>query len=287
MAGKCRNCGQPINPDWTICPACGMPTRRRPRARHCPRCGARVYSDLVVCPSCGTDLEEGEAAWWLPAAIALAVLAVLFVVVRFGPSPLNLSLPSFDLRSLAFIAPTSTPTMTVTPTVTPSATNTPTATMTPRPTFTPTPTQTPTPLPTDTPTRVPVTPTDTPIPTVTPTPTPPFAAPVLLSPADRSQFTGSTDEMIDLVWKPVGQLADNEFYALRLRWKEGGKTAYGGTNIRESEWRVPTSMYGKADLPDRAYEWEVTVYRRVTGADGKTTEIPISPVSKTWVFYWP
>jgi hypothetical protein len=132
-----------------------------------------------------------------------------------------------------------------------------------------------------------VTPTDTPIPTITPTPTPPFAAPVLLSPADRSPFTGSTDEMIDLVWKPVGQLADNEFYALRLRWKEGGKTAYGGTNIRKSEWRVPTSMYGKADLPDRAYEWEVAVYRRVTGADGKTTEIPISPVSKTWVFYWP
>jgi RNA polymerase subunit RPABC4/transcription elongation factor Spt4 len=287
MANKCRKCGQLVNPDWVICPACGTPTRKHPQAKHCPRCGARVHGDLVVCPSCGFDLEEGGTAWWLPAAIAFATLAVLFVAARFGPLHVSLGLPGFDLRGLAFIAPTSTPTMTATPTPTPTSTNTPTATMTPRPTFTQTPTETPTQPPPDTPTAIPVTPTDTPIPTVTPTPTPPYAAPVLTSPASGTQFRGSTDEMIDLTWGPVGSLADNEFYALRVRWVEGGKTAYGGTNTQQTTWRVPRSMYGKADLPGRAYEWDVTVYRKVVEADGKTTEMPLSPTSNVWVFYWP
>jgi hypothetical protein len=110
---------------------------------------------------------------------------------------------------------------------------------------------------------------------------------VLFSPANKAQFNGGTDEMIDLIWGPVGLLADNEFYALRLRWEEGGETAYGGTNTQKPEWRVPISMYGKADLPARAYEWDVTVYRKVTDADGKTTEISVSPKSETRVFYWP
>jgi hypothetical protein len=287
MANKCRKCGQPLNPDWVICSACGTPTRKHPRAKHCPRCGARVHGDLVVCPSCGAELEEGGAAWWLPAAIAFAALAVLFGVARLGPLHISLSLPSLDPKDLAFIAPTPTLTVTVTPTSTPTSTNTPTATMTPRPTFTPTPTETPTLLPTDTPTTIPVTPTDTPIPTITPTPTPPYGAPVLLSPASGVQFRGGTDEMIDLLWGPVGLLADDEFYALRLRWEEGGETAYGGTNTQKSEWRVPKSLYGKADLPTRAYEWDVTVYRKVTDAEGNTTEMALSPTSEIRVFYWP
>lgn len=287
MADKCRKCGQPINPSWALCPSCGAPTKRHPQVKRCPRCGAHIQGDVLVCPTCGTDLETGWAAWWLPAAIAVAVLALFLVAVNSGLFNLNLGLPSLDLKNLAFVAPTSTPTATVTPTFTATSTNTPTTTMTPRPTFTQTPTNTSTPLPTQTSTRVPTTPTNTPIPSATHTPTPQFAIPAPVSPANGTHFNGGTDEMIDLTWQPVGTLAENEFYALRIRWKENSKTAYGGTNSRKPSWRVPVSMYGKADLPDRAYEWEVAVYRQVTAADGSTAEVPVSPKSETWVFYWP
>jgi RNA polymerase subunit RPABC4/transcription elongation factor Spt4 len=287
MTTKCHGCGNPINGDWALCPVCGAPTRKRPQTKHCPRCGARVYGDLIVCPSCGADLATAGPAWWLPAALATVILILVVAFARSMPFGINLSLPSLDVSQIAFVAPTSTPTMTITPTPTPTVTNTPTPTMTPRPTLTPTPEPTNTPVPTNT--RVPVraTPTETETPTATPTPTPPFQAPVLLAPQNEYHYNGGRDDNVDLQWRPVGILAKDEYYAVRLRWKQNGQTAYGGDNVREPYWRVLKSLYGKADLPARLYEWEVTVYRKVKNADGSETDMPISPKSETWTFYWP
>ena len=133
--------------------------------------------------------------------------------------------------------PPPTPTATSTSTATPTATLTPT--YTPTPSRTPSPTPSPSPTPTDTP--MPLTPSATPMPEVAPTPTPAFlfAPPQLLGPEDGKNFEGGAEFPIRLRWQPVGQLADNQWYVVSLRFLSDGQMQYGGMRLQASEWRVP------------------------------------------------
>jgi hypothetical protein len=191
--------------------------------------------------------------------------------------------------------PTPTPTLaaTFTPTPTPSATlsASPAPTDTPAvlPTLGPTPTPiiivvTATPTPEPPPTETPL-PTNTPAggapsaPTATPTPGFKYPAPVLLEPKDGEVVPGL---YVFLRWEPVGPLADDEWYTVRLLFRQQGELAYEGDSVKIAEWRVPERFYYQADGPALEYRWYVFVERK--NPDGSTTQL--SPESKTFLFQW-
>jgi LysM repeat protein/ribosomal protein L37E len=140
----------------------------------------------------------------------------------------------------------------------------------PPPGATPAPTATPTPRP-------------TPRPTPTPTSALVYPAPTLKEPTEGEVFSGGRDVVIILRWEAVGPLAADEWYAVRLHYLANGQTQYTGANVKETSWRVPADLFGKADQPDRVYQWDVTVIR--VGPDGTGQEI--SPRSPTRSFRWP
>ncbi len=196
---------------------------------------------------------------------------------------------------------------TATPTPLPTETPTPTSTATPVPTETPTPTSvptdTPTPIieqpPTPTPIIIVVTATPTPEPPPKPrpapteTPVPPEAseetgspeasykydAPKLLEPENNGKIGGS---LAYLKWEPVGTLAEDEWYAVRLIYLQQGQPVYQGDDIKETTWRVPERFYYQADGPALLYRWYVYVERK--NPDGTTTQL--SPNSEEFVFRW-
>ena len=91
-----------------------------------------------------------------------------------------------------------------------------------------------------------------------------------------------------LQWESVGPLAENEWYQIVLRYYQDKKLQYGGDRTKQTEWQVPVSSYfGKADQPERVYDWDVTVIQVNKDPDGNETSIERSPSSETWTFYWP
>lgn len=185
------------------------------------------------------------------------------------------------------VQPTATPEPIELPTSSPSDTPLPELTETPAPTNTPTsiPTETPSPAPTDTPTP---TPTNTPQPAPPPTsqPAPPgtssfkYPAPQLISPEPNAHFiAGNT---IDLKWESVGELANNERYAIRLVYFHETEPVYKGDQLQDTQWTIPLDLYHEADGPKFEYFWYVYVER--VQSDG--TGIPISPESEHRFFTW-
>jgi hypothetical protein len=134
-------------------------------------------------------------------------------------------------------------------------------------------------------------PTDTPVPTNTPQggapaePTAPpapafkYPAPTLLEPKDGGVVPGRINYF---KWEPVGPLADDEWYAVRLVFLQQGQPAYEGDRTKEPVWLVPERLYYKADGPALEYSWFVFVERQ--NPDGSTSQL--SPESKTHVFRW-
>lgn len=167
---------------------------------------------------------------------------------------------------------------------TPTLESTPTATLT----LTPTPQSSPTPTRrgarTSTPT---LSPTAT---RIGPTPTSPsFPAPSLLAPPNLAIFTGE-DATIFLNWKSVttGSLPENEWYVISVSFTlRDGKMELRRGWSKGPEWNVPKTFYGDASSKERAFKWNVAVMR-VEGADPYTSpsQIPASPTSVTWTFFW-
>jgi hypothetical protein len=192
---------------------------------------------------------------------------------------------SAEVAAVPSVMPTETATSTPTPLPTPTETPLPTATDTPAATPTPviivvTATATPEPPATDTPV-----PTDTPsaeapaAPTATPEPALKYPAPTLIEPKNNSVASGS---VLYLQWQPIGPLADDEWYAVRLVFNEQGQPQYEGGDTKETDWLVPERFYYKADGPDLQYRWFVVIERH--NPDGSTTQL--SPESGTNVFRW-
>lgn len=192
-------------------------------------------------------------------------------------------------------SPVGTPT--VQPTATPEPIELPTSSLTDTPspelTETPAPTNTPISIPTETPSPEP-TDTSTPTPTNTPQPAPPptsppappgtssfkYPAPQLISPEPNAHFiAGNT---IDLKWESVGDLANNEQYAVRLVYFHEAEPVYKGEQLQDTQWTVPLDLFHEADGPKFEYFWYVYVER--VQSDG--TGIPISPESEHRFFTW-
>jgi hypothetical protein len=180
-----------------------------------------------------------------------------------------------ELPEVAFLV---TPTFTTRPSATLTRTRTPTRTRIP-------PTRTATPLPpTETPTLSPPTATWTPAPTSTPTPL--FAAPTLLSPSDEVEFRGSGVD-IELSWEDLGPLADDEWYALSLRYYTDGEMQYSGTWTKNASWLVPEELYMRAGQLERTFEWDVTVVQQTgTRPDGGREGVALGASSETRSFFW-
>ncbi len=252
----------------------------------CKYCRTSAPARLQVCPTCGANLEAAPFASF-KAGLAIALIVVVFAALAAIIPPLQRQSRQV---ALWLNPPTKTPTPTITftptlmPTATPTHTPSPASTATPSPTATPTHTPTPTETPTPAPTQ-PNAPTATPSPTATPTP--PFGSITLLGPEDSARF--EKDRELKLSWEPVGQLADDEWYAVRLNWLQDGVRAYGGTNTKDTFWIIPPEQYyGLADLgTGRVYEWTVFVEKVTTDDTGSTSGAPLSPPTEVRIFFWP
>ena len=273
---RCPRCGAEVKPGLGVCPQCGDPVRRaRPLSRElrCRSCQSRVPSSLSICPYCGAKLKR---SWRRPFQVLL-ILATLpvaaYLLMNYVPWAELRALPEqVRLPAIAFLV---TPTFTASP----SPTRTPTLTRTATPRFTPTAVP-----PTETPTLAPPTATRRPGPTRTPKP--PFAAIRLLSPDNGAEIWGR-DAQIKLSWESVGSLADDEWYALGLRFLAGGIAGYSGTWTKETSWIVPSDLYTKAGQSERAFQWDVVVMKQTgTKPDGGREGVALSPPSETRVFSW-
>ena len=282
---RCPTCGAEVKPGLSMCPWCGAtvrhirPLRGKLRCRSCQR---RVPAGLTVCPYCGAQLRR---SWQRPLQVLLT-LAVLAALVYLGVTYLprysdQLKRVWAEVQALrGRVRPPE-----VTFLVTPTFTATPTGTRTPTPTVTPTPTFTPTAVP---PTETPLPPTLTPTrrTAATRTPTPRLATPRLLSPGNGLEFRGGGAQ-ITLRWEPAGALAEDEWYALSLRFRASGIVQYSGTWTKETSWVVPQELHMKAGESERAFEWDVTVMKQTgTKADGGRDGAAVSASSETRGFFW-
>jgi predicted nucleic acid-binding Zn ribbon protein len=286
---SCRWCGASISPRDAVCSRCGARLRRE--SATCPRCGKEIRSGLVVCPHCGEELLRRRVPWKLfGSLVGLALAAVVvYLVLTMVPLP-------FDLPFVA-AAPTTTPTEVIlppTPTWTatprpPTATATATATLTPIITATVTVSATATFSPTGTLSPA-ETATATPAATSTPTESPGFAyaAPRLVEPADESdlpegQFNLTFGSIIKLTWEPVGTLAEDEWYSVRVTYEtRNGQTREQVNWVKQTSWAVPREWYDEVG-DDRGVYWSVTV---VSGTPGTDESVQLSPASETWMFRW-
>jgi hypothetical protein len=281
---KCKRCGIEVRPGLTICPECGACSRVRTKKVHCLHCGQRASAALTICPRCGAELRHSE---WPQVLRLVAVLAGLslgllltpmvsrgLTEVKLPPETLpRVKLSPVDLPGLSLLIPS--PTSTSTPTVTPTVTR--------LPTYTPTATRTATLTEIGSP--IPETP--TPAPTLPPkaTPTLVFAAPLLLEPENGKVFVGEAEKIV-LRWESVGALAEDEWYAVSLRYLQDGQIQYSGHQVKENEWQLPAEFFfAKAAPPERAYQWDVIVIHVESGPKGETGT-DISPRSESRTFYW-
>lgn len=107
-----------------------------------------------------------------------------------------------------------------------------------------------------------------------------YAAPVLVEPQDQFPYIKGNTPV--LRWEPVGNLASNEQYAVRIIYRFQNEVIYKGAQVKEPEWTIPLSLFGQVDGPAHGYEWFVVVER--LNNDGSATAI--SPESGRHSFTW-
>jgi len=131
-----------------------------------------------------------------------------------------------------------------------------------------------------------------PAPTLTPRPsaTPKYAAPILSEPPYGVSISWSYKAL--LIWQPVGDLAEDEYYCVRLdAYRESDQSPWYGDYVftKDSSFLAgdaflapfhPPKSQGRANV-----YWWVSVVRK-TGEDqaGKPVGVEISPPSDKWLF---
>lgn len=122
--------------------------------------------------------------------------------------------------------------------------------------------------------------------TPSPTPVPPYAGPNLLLPADGAFFTNPA-EPITLQWASVGDLRQNESYAITVEDVTAGEARKWIDYSSDTKYNVP-SNYAPTDKNPHVYRWTVLPVRQ-TGTDketGKPLWEPAGDVSAQRVFTW-
>ncbi len=90
-----------------------------------------------------------------------------------------------------------------------------------------------------------------------------------------------------MAWESDHTLVADEFYEATIRYTQMGAEVLLPVRVRTPSWFVDRSLLGAADQQTgRAYHWSVRIVRKVTGADGEVSYLPISLRSVEWTFYW-
>jgi len=121
--------------------------------------------------------------------------------------------------------------------------------------------------------------------TPTPTPVPPYAAPNLLLPADGASFNAG--DAITLQWASVGELRENESYAVTIEDVTEGNARKLVDYVKDSKYIVPESFRPTSNTP-HVFRWSVLPVRQ-TGTDKDTGNAiwePAGAVSGQRVFSW-
>jgi LysM repeat protein len=142
---------------------------------------------------------------------------------------------------------------------------------------------------------VPLAPTATPKPRATPTPTKPvlpptpvpyLPAPVLTGPGDHSPNSGDTAQIF-LIWDAVPGMTADDRYQVVIRWVEqGALQEKSDLFTTATSIQMPPWLWGRADQPDRKYQWSVRPVRLSTDGRGGELISPLGPASPTRTLYW-
>jgi LysM repeat protein len=125
----------------------------------------------------------------------------------------------------------------------------------------------------------------TPGPTSTPTPPPPYLAPNLLLPADGASYVASS-EVITLQWSTVGNLRQNESYAVTVEDLTDGTGKKVIDYVTDTKYIVPASLR-PTDTTPHVFRWSVMAVRQTgTSKDGQPTYEVGGAVSNPRVFSW-
>jgi LysM repeat protein len=140
----------------------------------------------------------------------------------------------------------------------------------------PAPTATPKPRATPTPVK----------PVLPPTPAPYLAAPLLTGPGEQASYHGET-EQIFLIWDAVPGMTADDRYQVDIRWVEQGALQEKSDLFTPAtSIQMPPWLWGRADQPDRKYQWFIRAVRLTTDGQGGEVVIPLSPTSPTRTLYW-
>jgi LysM repeat protein len=144
-------------------------------------------------------------------------------------------------------------------------------------------------------TGAPVAPTATPKPQATPAPTKPvlpptpapyLPAPVLTGPGDGTSYRGDT-EQIFLIWDAVPGMTADDRYQVVIRWIEQGALQEKSDLFTPAiSIQMPPWLWGRADQPERWYQWSVRPVRLSTDGRGGEVVSPLGPASPTRTLYW-
>ncbi len=135
-------------------------------------------------------------------------------------------------------------------------------------------------------------PSPTPIPTRPnqPTATPVVVAlkygePELVSPEDDTLFAGRLTDVY-LEWKPVAQLAEDEYYDVTIQYIFGNDFVYWGTATKETRIKIPPEV-GVGRAGGDRFRWYITVRKANTAAYSKNNiDLPVSLQSQIRTFVW-
>lgn len=110
--------------------------------------------------------------------------------------------------------------------------------------------------------------------------------PVLVSPADRSEFAASAK--VVLQWRPVQGLPPDGYYAVSVAYYHFGQTWYDEVPWTQStEWTLSDHGY-LLDLSDNGeFRWSVQVVRQTgVDGDGRPVSLPLSTPSGVRTLFW-
>jgi hypothetical protein len=126
-------------------------------------------------------------------------------------------------------------------------------------------------------------PTSPPLPTATPMPIPDekYGPPILVAPEYGAEF-GRRYKAI-LVWEPVGELDEKEYYHIEICWNGCNDPGdFFGWYLRDTQYICPE--YLRRYAIDERYHWHVTVRAQTGAARQGPSDPPISSPSETLVF---
>jgi len=119
---------------------------------------------------------------------------------------------------------------------------------------------------------------------VAPVPLEELLAPAqLVSPNLGTRFLG-TDQPIILTWKPIKELADNEYYLVNLDYNFDEANISVSYTTRNTSFTLPDSLYSTPNCG--VFNWQITLMKQTGTRDGQPTGIPLSFRSLYWYVMW-